>query len=217
MNVQEIKVEKFPLVIITDSHTNLTNVRKARELHPDCQIICLGDITFLFAKEGDKYNHYSIDYFKENKIPCLKGNHEAYILQMSLGDSFAKTLNRLEGRASSEDPYDLTQQQMDYLRSLPIGFKLILPDKSEYLCYHNKPEDLWGFTHPKDIDEAHFVQIYKARSSRTKGIIIGHQHYHAKKHYDKSNCDLIVVGRLSKDGEYALLTERGIEFQKLCT
>ena len=52
--IKEINIEKFPVVIITDSHTNLANVRALRELYPDNKFICLGDITFLHSKPGEQ-------------------------------------------------------------------------------------------------------------------------------------------------------------------
>lgn len=80
MNIQEIQVTKLPVVIITDTHTNITLIRKLREMYPDNQFICLGDITFLFAKAGDEFNKHSINYFMESNIPCLFGNHEEHIV-----------------------------------------------------------------------------------------------------------------------------------------
>src|SRR5690348_13191925 len=87
-NIKEIKITNFPVIIFSDSHTNLNNLKRLKELYPNNQFICLGDITFLFSKPGEQYNGNSIDYFIENKIPCLLGNHDQHVLSCSIGNSF---------------------------------------------------------------------------------------------------------------------------------
>lgn len=196
---QEIKVTKFPLVIITDSHTNLNNIEKVRELYPNNSIICLGDITFLFARFDDPYNGLSVDYFIRNKIPCLQGNHDSIVC----------------------DKFDLFKPQKDYLKSLPVGFRLVLPDGNYYLCYHNEPSDLWS--HYDDLDANQFCDKYPV-SDKCLGIIQGHLHRSFIREYKGLITKRISVGQLCNSnhhtdkndgGNYALLTENGIEFKKL--
>lgn len=206
INIQEIKVSQFPLVIITDTHTNLKNIDSVKNKHPGCQIICLGDITFLFSKPGEKFNGYSINYFTNNNIPCLVGNHDSHILDCSTGNSLSKLDN-----VDIEDRYDLTQQQIDYLKKLPTGFKLILPNNSNYLCFHNRPHDLWGFNEIIDINTLNAFPW----DSNTVGILTGHLHKNIQKKFDSPKISFNVIGRLSVDGDYALLTENGIEYNKI--
>ena len=188
--IQEINVTKFPLVIISDPHTNIRKIRLIKEEYSHNQIICLGDITFLFAKKGDKFNELSVKYFIKNKIPCLQGNHDQLC-----------------------DEYGLKEAERDYLQKLPRGFKLLLPDGSNYLCFHNRPNDLWGYTE-EDFSKEDFLKTYPI-NDKTKAVIIGHNHRHFINIYDGIDCYLFCVGRLSKDGEYALLTENGLALQKL--
>lgn len=217
VKIVTINVTKFPLVIITDSHTNVANVRQLKELYPDSPFVSLGDITFLFAKPGEKYNARSVQYFIDNKIPCLKGNHEEHLVSCAAsdnGDSLVifKAIPRFDEHSSLYDKYDLSQQHTDYLKGLPMGFKLVLPNKDEYLCFHNRPSDLWSFTEEAFTQEA-FEKTYPL-SERTKSVIIGHNHRHFVKQYP-SGKSLTCIGRLSVDGDYALLTERGIEQKRL--
>jgi len=228
MNIQEIKVEKFPVVIFTDSHTNIENIELVRGLYPNNDVISLGDFTFIFSKVGDKYNKHSINYFIKHKIPVLKGNHEEHILGCSTGDSFVKILPQYQDGHSliDLDIYDLSQQQIDFLRKLPIGFKLILPDNSNYYCFHNRPNDLWSFTEEAFTTDS-FRKTYPF-DNKTLGIIQGHNHRNFRVDYvlkpEYYSISRYSIGQLCNSnhhtGEnngrnYALLTEKGIEFKKL--
>ena len=214
--MKDILIKEFPLVIITDTHTNLANIRLLKERYPNSQFICLGDITFLFAKEGEEYNKHSIQYFIDSGIPCLEGNHDSHILSCSVGNSLrpSKQLGDFgAGRLTDVDIYDLSQQHIDYLKNLPRGFKLILPDGNNYLCFHNRPNDLWSFTEEAFTKDS-FIKTYPW-DNKTKAVLIGHNHRNFVVNYDGISAKLICIGRLSKDGDYALLTENGIEFKKV--
>lgn len=215
MNIQEIKVINFPAIIFSDSHCNLKNLKELKRSYPTNQFICLGDITYLFSKKGEIFNQYSIEYFIDNKIPTLTGNHESHILGCSTGDSFRpiKIFGQFDEGMLSEDLdiYDLTQQHIDYLKTLPIGFKLILPDNSNYLCFHNTPNDLWGYN--DDMDKNKFLNTYPIDKNTTE-VIIGHHHKNFKVDFLNVISKLRGIGAL-RDGFYALLTENGIEIKKL--
>ncbi len=195
--LKEIKVTKFPLVIISDTHTNIQNINKVRALYPDGNIICLGDICFLFAKPGEPFNAYSVQYFMDNKIPCLLGNHD-----------------------SLYDEYDLFKPQKDFLKNLPSGFKLILPNGEYYLCYHNEPEEIWS--HHDYLNANEFQDKYPI-NEKCLGIIQGHLHRNFIHEYKGIKTKRIGIAQLCNSnrhsdndgGNYALLTENGIEFKKL--
>ena len=197
----EIKIEKFPVVIFTDSHTNLSNIKKLKDLYPNNQFICLGDFTFLFAKSGEKYNSYSIQYFIDNKIPSLCGNHESIV----------------------KNSDDITCEQTTYLKNLPRGFRLLLPDYTNYLCYHHRPSDIWGFP-DKQPNQKEFLEIYTQVNNQTRGVLKGHEHRNFIVDYPEIQTKLVGIGKLSNSshhknedegGNYALLTENGIECKKI--
>lgn len=224
-NLEEIIVKDYPVCIFSDSHCNIQNIKELQRLYPKALLISLGDFTFLFSKPGETFNHRSIDYFIKHKIPCLKGNHEEHILGCSIGDSFTKIMPKYSEDCSSSicdaDIYDLTQQQIDFLRKLPIGFKLILPNGKNYLCFHNKPRDLWVFD--RDIDIFKFKNLYPI-DPNTLGVIKGHLHENILVDFPAINCKLVTVGQIcngdhhgkhNNGKNYCLLTENGIEYKKL--
>lgn len=64
-----IEIKKFPAVIFTDTHTNIQNIQKLKELFSGVQMICLGDITSMFSKGANDANIRSIQFFMDNRIP----------------------------------------------------------------------------------------------------------------------------------------------------
>lgn len=139
MDVKEIEVSKFPLVIITDSHCHVKRISQIKSLYPHSDFICLGDITDLFSN-WESFNKESVKYFMENKIPCLEGNHESFIKACYTNDM--SVLNNVLINCNPPK-FNLDDVHLDFLRALPRGFKLNLPNGEHYLCFHNKPNDLW--------------------------------------------------------------------------
>jgi predicted phosphodiesterase len=200
LNIQEIQIKEFPVVVFSDSHTNLSNIKRLKDLYPNNQFICLGDITFLYAKPGETRNSASIAYFMDNKIPCLLGNHDQYVL------------------STTQFIHDITSEQLYFLNKLPIGLKLVLPNGDNYYCFHNEPNNLWNF--PYDIDDQYLKSNYFF-DDKTIGIIQGHFHLNR---VDNFNPIRFVVGQLcesnhhtgEKNGRnYLLIKENGVEFKKL--
>ena len=190
-----IELEKFPAVIFTDTHTDIQNIQKLRKLYPGNQMLCLGDITSLFSKGKNDANIRSIHFFMWNLIPCVMGNHDSFV-----------------GFENSPDYRDIPVSQKEFLRGLPRGCQLLLPDKTHYFCYHNRPDDLWSFTEKDTLSKSEFLNTYPV-SSETVGVLIGHQHTNFVRDY--GDALLIAVGRLSEDGYYALLDKDGVEFRQL--
>jgi predicted phosphodiesterase len=196
MNIQEIKINKFPCVIFSDSHCNLSNIKKLKELYPDLQLICLGDIVFLWAKKGEKFNSQSIQYFIDNKIPACCGNHDVFLAWEDWDNT----------------RYDLSSAHLNYLRNLPYGFKLILFNGKNYLLFHNKPQDLWGIDN-MPLNEKQFLNTYKLIDKNCLGVLRGH--YHVSSVVKYNICPLITIGRLSKDGYYGIINQDGFNFHQL--
>ena len=213
MNIKEIHITKYPCVIWSDSHTNLSNIRKLKELYPDSQHISLGDFTFLFAKDGETRNAESIQYFIDNNIPALEGNHESFLIASENNDEFVT--QRVLGNPPN---FNLSKEHLNYLENLPRVFKLILPNGFNYYCSHNLPKDLWSF--PDKITESLFKNNY-AFDYQTIGIIQGHLHLNK---IDSFNPKRYVIGQLCNSnhhtgqntgGNYLLLTEKGLEYKKI--
>lgn len=207
--IKEIQIINYPCIIFSDSHTNLSNIRKLKKLYPDFQLLSLGDFTFLFEKEGQNFNKLSIQYFIDNNILAVCGNHEAYLIASENNDKFVT--QRVLGNPPQ---FNLSKEHLQFLDNLPRGFKLILSNGLNYYCFHNLPRDLWSF--PDNITEQEFKSNY-VFDSNTIGIIQGHLH---KNKIDNFNPKRYIIGELcnSSNGNgnnYILITENGIEYKKL--
>jgi predicted phosphodiesterase len=210
MKIEEIQVTRFPLVIITDSHCHVKRISEVKSLYPHSQIICLGDLVDLFS-EKEAFNKHSINYFIENKIPALEGNHESFIKACYTGDNFVLSNVLINTQAIPD--YRLDEKvHVEFLYSLPRGFKLILPSGENYLCFHMKPSDLWSFVEKDDINTEQFISTYPL-DNNTVGVLHGHLHKNFVVEY-KNKVKRYSIGAL-KYNEYALLTETGIEFKKI--
>lgn len=215
--LKEIEIKDYPVILVSDSHTNLSNLRKLKELYPNNLLISLGDFTFLFAKEGEPYNNLSIQYFIDNKIPALRGNHEDFLIASEENNNIIK--GNVGGKTND---FNLSKEYLDYLKSLPIGFKLILPNGRYYLLYHNKPNSLWCFP-TKKPNFKEFLQTYPV-DINCLGVVKGHEHINYVVDFKENSCKLIVLGQLcnsdhhnknNSGGNYGIITESGFEFKKL--
>ncbi len=113
-----------------------------------------------------------------------------------------------------KDSNDITCEQTTYLKNLPRGFKLVLPDYTNYLCYHHRPTDIWGFP-DRQPTQKEFLELYPQVNNQTNAVLKGHEHKNFVVDYPEIDTKLIGIGRLSVDGDYALLTENGIEYKKI--
>ena len=211
MKIEEIQVTRFPLVIITDSHCHIKRISEIKTLYPHSQFICLGDITDLFS-EKEAFNKHSINYFIENKIPCLEGNHESFIKACYTGDSFVLSNVLINTQAIPD--YRLDENiHVNYLYSLPRGFKLILPNGENYLCFHHEPNNLWNFNDQNGLTGDSFKKIYPL-DDKTLGVLHGHTHKAFAEEYKDVKAKRYSIGAL-KFKQYAILTEQGIHFKSL--
>ena len=212
MKIEEIQVTRFPLVIITDIHCHVKRISEVKSLYPHAQFICLGDITDLFS-EKESFNKHSINYFIENKIPCLEGNHESFIKACYVDDK--TVLSNVLMPWAKVPTFNLDEKiHIEYLKTLPRGFKLVLPDSSNYLCFHNRPKDLLSFTDSDDLTETNqFLETYTV-DDKTIGVIHGHGHKQFIKEYKGTQAKRYSLDAL-KFKQYAILTEQGIHFKSL--
>jgi hypothetical protein len=173
-------------------------------------MISLGDITDLFS-EKEAFNKHSINYFIENEIPCLEGNHESFIKACYTGDSFVLS-NVLVNTQNTPD-YRIDEKiHLEYLHSLPRGFKLILPNGENYLCFHITPTNLWSMVEKNDLNTEQFVSTYPL-DNNTVGVLHGHLHKSFVVEYE-NKVKRYSIGAL-KYKQYVLLTEEGIQFKSL--
>lgn len=184
----------YPILLITDVHTNLFNLRRVINKHPNHTVICLGDITNLWDKAITSANTDTVNYFIKSKIICLKGNHDEYV-------------------GGNPITYQLDDAAVKYLVNLPITIHIETTDGKEYKLYHYRPHDFWSLSDPNQLSLSDFCNIYGMIDTH-EAVLIGHLHKSFNKSFDGHKRKLIGIGAL-RDGEYALLTENGIEHHKL--
>lgn len=210
MKIEEIQITKFPVVIITDTHCNIKRISEIKSLYPHSQFICLGDITNLFS-EREKFNKHSINYFIENKIPCIEGNHEKFILACYSKDH--RTLGNVLFNTSKAPVYSIETGHIEYLKGLPTGFKIILPNGEHYLGFHHEPKNVWNFNDRGGLTGDRFKAIYPIED-KTVGVLHGHVHKSFVEEYEGVKAKRYSIGAVKYD-QYAILTEDGIQFKKL--
>ena len=210
MKIEEIQVTRFPLVIITDSHCHIKRINEIKALYPHSQFICLGDLTDLFG-EKEAFNKHSINYFIENKIPAVEGNHESFIRACYTKDK--SVLCNVLINTSVPPKFNIEQAHIDYLNNLPRGLKIVLPNGEYYLGFHHEPNNLWNFNDQGGISPDRFKSVYSV-DDKTLGVLHGHTHKAFMEEYKNVRAKRYSIGAL-KFKQYAILTEQGIQFKSL--
>jgi predicted phosphodiesterase len=208
MSIEEINIDKFPVVLFSDTHTNIDNIRKLKSLYPHNILISLGDNCDLYCK--DDRNKLTIQYFIDNNIKSCSGNHDEHISGVVNGNTimFLDTINKID-----IDIYHLPKHQGEWLKTLPRGFKLNLSNKKHVLLYHSKPTDIWGRNDGGSLTKNQFEKTYSITPD-TIYVIHGHMHSAFIEEYPNIDTKRVSIGAL-KFGEYAILNENGIHFRKL--
>lgn len=192
--IREIKIENYPVVLFGDSHCNLRNIKRLQELYSRNLIVSLGDSTFFQGKKEDYWNAHSIQYFIDNNIPTLLGNHDSVVMD--------------------DNEYNITHKQREFLKGSPMGFKLILPDGTYYSCWHNECSDLWGFKTDENLSQEDFFNIFSI-DKQCAGVIKSHFHRHFIVDYPEISCKMYSIGRLSVDGDYCLIDKDSVKLKRL--
>lgn len=192
----DIDITEFPVAIVSDSHMDLGNLERLRAKYK--QIICLGDITSSnhpFSKGNDK----SVTFFKKHGIPCLKGNHEQCIQDLK--------------KKHVPFMYHLSETNLDYLASLPVGFRLHLPSGRNALCFHNHPNHLGGHTG----SPRRFLDLFRNYpiDSDTTFVATGHEHVGFCIGYKGFLCKFLRCPALKDGGYLELQNSYSIEFKNL--
>jgi len=213
VNIKEIKIKKYPVILYSDSHCFIENIIKLNNLYPKNQFICLGDIVNLFDKSSD-LNKNAIDFQIKSGTLTIKGNHEQHLLSCGIGDSLHeyRVLPRFDEHSSLFDNYNIENEHLQYLNKLPDGVKIYLNNGDYYSLWHNRKGELWSFTEENTLTKKQFCDIYGI-DEKCLGVIHGHGHKAFVVDYG-IKAKRYQLGAL-KYNEYTLLTEKGIEFKKL--
>lgn len=140
------------IALISDIHGNEVALeavmREIGEAGVD-QTICLGDVATLGPSPGPV-----IRLLEQIGCPCVLGNHDAFLLDPGLVDSYTEAPEIVEAvrwcRAR------LSGEQLDHLRSFTPEIDLTLDAGLELLCCHGSPrshsEDLLATTPAGSLD-----------------------------------------------------------------
>tara|TARA_B100000212_G_scaffold45845_1_gene29611 strand:+ start:28605 stop:29288 length:684 start_codon:yes stop_codon:yes gene_type:complete len=119
--------------VISDIHSNLfyfkevLNTLKEQSLD---SIYCLGDLVGYYDQPNDVIN-----LLRENNIICIKGNHDKYLINELSFDKDRDVFYRI-----SEQRQEVSQNNKDYLKSLPDCLDIEILDKRFFMT-HSLPSD----------------------------------------------------------------------------
>ena len=209
MTLQEINIDKLPIVIISDCHCKLENLQKVKSLYPHYKIISLGDNCDLYARNSNS-NQLIIQWLIDNNIQSTSGNHEEHISGVVNGT----TIMFLDNHNNIDiNYYNIPQHQCEWLKELPRGFKLNLPDGKYYLLYHHLPLDVWSFKDQGKLTKQEFIDAYKF-DDNCLSVIHGHLHLNFMEEFPNLSTTRISLGAL-KFGWYAIINEDGVNLNQL--
>jgi predicted phosphodiesterase len=136
------------IALISDIHANLVSLEAVLEDIDRCQadqIICLGDVATLGPQP-----HEVVARLSGLNCPGVTGNHEASLLepeaiQAGQQSIWAETLAWCEQQLSDDD--------LDYLRSFQPLIEVPLDKNSSLLCFHGSPKANTDFILPTTPDD----------------------------------------------------------------
>lgn len=140
------------IALISDIHGNfvyLSAVAEAISRHQPDRIFCLGDLVGYYDSPRQV-----IDWCIENKVTCVKGNHEKFLLGEIAVDPAKAHFYRSQVQSA-----ELNDAQLQYLRALPEAVDITLAGKRFYFT-HSKPGDCVSYAYEvTDLDQS-FLRDY---------------------------------------------------------
>lgn len=194
-----ILLNSYPILIVSDAHTHTNKLDEIKNKHPEItERFFLGDLfNFVdlngrFSKKGNKETG---EWLKKNinEWNFVLGNHDAVCVK-------------------NWWQYDIDEETYNLVAGkFQICYYLIVCDTS-YLLLHSKPKSLWDFINPgyqfRELEEDF------SNYEDFKAIIGGHTHKECRHSFVDTDTEIWQIGAV-RDGKYAILTEKGIEFKKL--
>lgn len=121
------------IMLISDIHSNFEALKKIK-LYIDKvdKVFCLGDILGYHCEVNEV-----IDFLKKEKIICILGNHDRYII--SKEDIKNKNESVLFGLDYAKK--HISRENLEWLKNLPTSISYILEDGSSIFCCHGSPWD----------------------------------------------------------------------------
>lgn len=141
------------LALISDIHGNrlaLEAVLADIEHSGVDRVICLGDVATLGPCPGEV-----IHILQDLGCPCITGNHDAFLLDPPLIDSYTQVPSVLEAVAWCRR--QLSSAELDFLKSFVPSLQIPMGGGCQISIFHGTPrsyfEDLLAATGPEEVDQ----------------------------------------------------------------
>jgi putative phosphoesterase len=123
------------IALLSDIHGNFVSLKAVwRDLERQRidHVICLGDVATLGPQP-----HEVVTFLREKQVACLMGNHEEFVLNPHNlhtymdAEWFAESIHWCIS--------ELTQEDLDFLRTLPPLLTYSFNEETNLLCFHGSP------------------------------------------------------------------------------
>jgi len=169
------------IAFISDIHGNhialeavLSDIRKKGV----DSIVCLGDLATLGTQPRE-----AVDQIRDLKIPCVKGNHESFLIDRELAHGFFAQNQHGQAIIDSIDWCRTTLQKEDlaYLDSFPMMAEFPLENNEKITCFHGIPaSNMIGI-----FPETPLAEVAEALMNHNgKVYICGHTHIQMAHQYE---------------------------------
>lgn len=123
------------ILFISDIHSNYEALKKLdKYIQGVDKVFCLGDIIGYYCEVNEV-----IEYLRKNKIICIAGNHDRYII--SENEIKGKILNESVWFGLEYAKKKITLENLNWLKELPTSISYVL-DGISILCCHGSPWDV---------------------------------------------------------------------------
>lgn len=133
--------------IISDVHADYATLEAVLDRfdrhHNVDHVLCAGDLVGR-GPEPDRV----IDLIRAHRIPVARGNHDEWV-------------------------YGLRQENLEYLRELPLDWQGELAGKSVYMCHGKPGNNLWGM-YRDHLSKTYLKMVL--RSLQADVLVTGHTH-----------------------------------------
>lgn len=152
------------ILFISDIHANFEALQTLEPYIKSCDLtICLGDIVGYNCRINEV-----IDFLRGNKVLCIQGNHDRYLIEGV--ESQTKFLNEAVLFGISIAKQTITTENLQWINNLPLYLKIEMFEKS-ILCCHGSP---WDYTNEYVyVNSKLFDKIFELQYDY---VALGHTH-----------------------------------------
>ena len=148
---------------ISDIHSNLEALEAVLADVRTEEVYCLGDLVGYGASPNEV-----IDLVRERNVHALMGNHD---YAATTGDT--GRFNARAGMAAMWTRSQLTEENLGYLRSLPMQRKTSVGGTSLHMTHGSPDDPLWEYVDPRTHSQVFGHYIGKLE---VKALALGHTH-----------------------------------------